>query len=129
MNSATINFDHWPDKALFPNQAGNTLHWSQRSELRRIAKEEAYWLARKVLAGPCENYPFEKANILIRVTAKDRRKRDLDGFLSAIKPFLDGIVEAGVLEDDNYFCVSEITIVFNANIREDTVTITIQEGM
>ena len=72
-------------------------------------------------------FPFKKATILIRVTAKDKRKRDLDSFLNACKPFLDGIVEAGILEDDNYFCVGEITIIFNENIREDTVTITISE--
>ena len=127
MNNVTIEFNRWPDKALFPNKAGNTLHWAQRSALRKAHREEAYF---KAYLQPIKIYsdlPYKKATILIRVTAKDKRKRDLDGFLTACKPWIDGIVDAGIIEDDNYFCVPEITIIFNNQIKEDTVTITVSE--
>lgn len=119
--SVAIEFDYWPDKALFPNKAGNTLHWSQRSGLRKVAKEEAYYRAINQI-----KKPFEKAIIEIFVSAKDKRPRDLDGFLSACKPWIDGIVMAGILKDDNYFCVPEISIQFQG-VSTEAVTIIITE--
>ncbi len=118
----TIDFDHWPDKALFPNRAGKTMHWSERSELRSIAREEAYWMAYRKL-----EKPFEKATIEIFVTSADRRRRDLDGFLTACKSWIDGLVLAGIIRDDNYYCVPKISISFFEALREDTVQIVITE--
>ena len=120
MNRITILFEHWPDKALFPNKAGNTLHWAQRSALRKAHREEAFWLAIK------ENSYFKQATIEIQVTAKDKRKRDLDGLLTACKPWIDGIVDAGIMEDDNYFCVPEISIRF-MGVSAESVSLIITE--
>lgn len=132
MSQVVIKFDHWPHPSLFPNKAGNTMHWGQRSALRKSAKEEAYFLTTVSL----NNYRLKsedwldhlycKATILILVTAKDKRKRDLDGFLTACKPWLDGIVDAGILEDDNYFVVPEITIRFEG-VSTESVSIVIEE--
>ena len=116
-----ITFPHWPDKALFPNTAGKKLHWAQRSELRAIAKEEAYWLAYNKL-----DKPFERATIDIFVTAGDNRRRDLDGFVSAVKSYIDGIVLAGIIKDDNYFVVPRISITFQG-VGKESVTIIVTE--
>ncbi len=116
-----IAFDHWPARALFPNQAGKKLHWAERSELRHTAKEEAYFRALNKL-----DKPFEKASIEIFVTAGDKRQRDLDGFVSACKPWIDGLVLAGRIKDDNYFVVSKISITFQG-VGEESVTIIVTE--
>lgn len=132
MKKITISFDHWPDKALFPNRAGNTLHWAQRSALRAEARSEAFFLTGQALYKYRQktedwlDHPYPKASIVILITAKDKRKRDLDGFLTACKPWLDGIVDAGVLVDDNYFCVPQITIRFEG-VSTESVTMIITE--
>jgi len=122
MRQVEIKFDHWPDTALFPNKAGNTMHWAQRAKLRQACRHEAY------LHGMVNDLvePMKHATIEILVTAKDNRKRDLDGFASAVKSWIDGIVDARILEDDNYFVVPEITIKF-VGVGEESVTIVITE--
>ncbi len=68
------------------------------------------------------NNPLCRArNLLYRVHDRNR-KRDLDGFLSACKPWLDGIVDAGILKDDNYFDLPEISIKFDG-VSTESVTI------
>ena len=120
--AVAITFDCWPDRALFPNKAGNTLHWSQRSDLRLAEKEKAYWMAYGKL-----KEPFKKASIQILVTAKDNRRRDLDSLLSAVKPWLDGLVLAGLVKDDNYFIVPEITVKFLGVFDRESVVIIVTE--
>ena len=44
---------------------------------------------------------------------RDKRKRDLDNLISACKPFLDGLIDAGVLKSDDgwYLSISGAEIV------------------
>ncbi len=132
MNQVVIKFDHWPDKALFPNKAGNTMHWAQRSALRKVAKEEAYLICMSQKSNWRTDdwycFPMWPAKIEIIVTAKDKRKRDLDGFLTACKSWIDGIVEAGILEDDNYFDLPEISIRFEG-VSTESVSIIVTETL
>ncbi|KKK83761.1 hypothetical protein LCGC14_2790130 [marine sediment metagenome] len=116
-----ISFDKWPARGLFTNEAGNTLHWGPRNELRHEAREEAYWRAYNRL-----DKPFEKATIDIFVTAGDRRRRDLDSVLSACKSWVDGLVLAGIIKDDNYFCIPRISITFQG-VGKENVTIVVSE--
>ncbi len=120
-NAIEISFEKWPARALLPNQAGKKLHWAERSELRHAAKEEAYFRALNKL-----DKPFERATIDIFVTAGDKRQRDLDGFVSACKPWIDGLVLAGIIKDDNYFAVPKISITFQG-VGKENVTLVITE--
>ena len=121
VKAVEITFPKWPARALFPNQAGKKLHWAERSKLRHTAKEEAYFRALNKL-----DKPFEKAEIDIFVTAGDKRQRDLDGFVSVCKPWIDGLVLAGIIKDDNYFVVSKQSITFQG-VGEESVTIIVTE--
>ncbi len=120
-NAIEISFDKWPARALFPNTAGKKLHWAERSELRHTAKEEAYFRALNKL-----DKPFERATIEIFVTAGDKRQRDLDGFVSACKSWVDGLVLAGIIRDDNYLCIPRISITFQG-VGKENVTLVITE--
>ena len=122
-NAIVIEFDHWPTRALFTNQAGKKLHWAERSELRHTAREEAYFMALNKL-----DKPFETAHIRVFVTAGDGRKRDLDGFPNAVKPWIDGLVDAGIVTDDNYFIVDDLRFTFLGVGERDLITIVITEG-
>lgn len=92
-----IDLPHLPLKELNPNNLRRQ-HWSVRYRATQEAKEEIGWLA-KAQWGDAE--PMMKARISYMFHAKDRRKRDLDNLLSACKAYQDGLIEVGVLFNDD----------------------------
>ena len=97
MRTLTITLDHLPDPGLSPNRL-RSLHWTKRSELMKIAREEVGWLAK---AQWKDEKPMMKARISYEFLIKDRRKRDADNLLAACKPFTDGLIDAGVIFYDD----------------------------
>ena len=72
--------------------------------------------------------PIDKAHITITWRAKDKRKRDVDNLLSAMKGSIDGLVTAGVLEDDSAKHLSYSLFYFWGNdIAENETIIEIEE--
>ena len=97
MRSITIILDHLPPPSLSPNRL-RTLHWTERSDLMRTAREEVGWLAKSQWK---EEKPMMRARISYEFLIKDRRKRDVDNLLAACKPFTDGLIDAGVIFYDD----------------------------
>jgi hypothetical protein len=87
----------WPARELHPNAR---VHWSKRAKFAKRARAQAYILARQALRGI--EWPEGKLHIWIDGYAKDRRERDLDGFLSSLKPTLDGIADAAGVNDSRF---------------------------
>ena len=52
--------------------------------------------------GPITNY----AIVTVRRVAKDHRRRDPGSLAEMVKPILDGIVDSGLLIDDNENCIN-----------------------
>jgi Holliday junction resolvase RusA-like endonuclease len=67
--------------------------------------EEQSWLLRKYVPP----MPIEKCLIMIKIFAPDNRKSDLSNKAEGI---LDLLVENHILKDDNWFCVSELHLLF-----------------
>lgn len=87
----------WPDRVLHPNARS---HWSAKAKAAKKARAGAAWEAR-VQWGKV-TMPDGPIAVHLEFCPPDRRRRDLDGCLSSIKPHLDGIADAlGV--DDNRF--------------------------
>ena len=88
-----------PFVGWMPPAATNGPHgsWVQGWRKRRDAKANAY-LAAKV-------YRLEPMRGRVRLTATftfpQKRRRDMDGLMARLKGVIDGIVQAGVLEDDD----------------------------
>ena len=95
-----LELDHLPDPRLSPNAR---LHYMLLYKAKREAKEEAFAIAKKV-GGP--DKPYHRVHITITYVSKDKRRRDMDNLLASTKPAIDGIVAAGVIEDDSVFNVS-----------------------
>ena len=115
-----IALGHLPLPELNPNKK---LHHMKKYFFIQQAKEEA--MIRAIQAGrPME--PFKKAHITITFIAKDKRRRDLDNLFASMKAYIDGIVHAGVLEDDDADHVS-YTIQFERG-EEDNTIIDIERG-
>jgi Holliday junction resolvase RusA-like endonuclease len=97
MQEFRLLINHLPYSELFPNRLRRT-HWSVRSSVTETAKSEAYYSALQTYARSWK-VP-KKASVFYRFTVTDRRRRDLDNLIAACKPFLDGLVTAGILKDD-----------------------------
>jgi hypothetical protein len=120
MSHITISLP-WPDASLFPNRS-NGKHWSQRQP----AKSAAKLLARAAsydLVLP--NVDTDHA-IKIIVAPPDKRRRDVDGILSALKPSLDSIAEVLRIDDVHF---NPIEIVRVDPVESGNVTIVIDDGI
>lgn len=96
MSDITITIPAAPPSKLFPNQASKQAHWSTRARLRKEYREIAFYAARGAaqITGP--------VSLDLHVGYPSRRRLpDLDATISGCKSLMDGIVDAGVLEDDD----------------------------
>lgn len=75
----------WPDlRKLSPNIR---CHWAAKNKARKKAREAGYWLAKEAKLQPGRH---------VRLTfhAPDKRPRDLDNCVAAMKSALDGVADA-----------------------------------
>ena len=109
-----IELGHLPDPALSPNKR---LHYMELYKAKASAKQEA---AALVLAQGKPPRPYEKAHITITWVAKDKRRRDTDNLFSSMKAYIDGLVEAGLLVDDDAMRAS-YTLRYERGTRNTTI--------
>ena len=86
-----------PAKALWPNQRGHVMVY------RRCAKRyraEAGWAARIEWRSMGSGASWKEAKVRPVFYWPDKRSRDKDNALAAIKSALDGLQDAGVIVDD-----------------------------
>jgi len=89
-----IEIEHLPYPELSPN---SRLHWAVKARAVKAAREEVGWLAK----AQWRDKLMARARISYEFYVKDKRRRDLDNLLAMAKPWQDGLVDAGVLEDDD----------------------------
>ena len=82
--------------ALSPN---GRVHWSKKSRAAKAMRSTAQMVTRSALVH--RNPQWERAEITYRFFWPDRRNRDFDNFKTVMKPAVDGIVDAGLIADDN----------------------------
>ena len=88
----------WPDRALHPN---SRKHWSVKAKAARKARHDAAIIAKSANWHRRE-WPEGRLHVWIDGYAPDRRRRDHDGFLSSLKPWLDGIADAMGVDDSRF---------------------------
>lgn len=86
-------------------------HWSKRATSSRIARDQAKNLALEAisLAGADLVLPIDPAALYLTFVLSAARG-DLDGLVSAAKPLVDGLKDAGVIRDDNVSRVSRLIV-------------------
>lgn len=88
----------WPSRDLHPNSRG---HWSKRAKAAKAARQSGFVLARE--AGWREmTLPDGPLHLWIDGYPTDRRRRDADGLLSSLKPWLDGIADSMGIDDRRF---------------------------
>lgn len=86
----------WPSQVLHPNARP---HWAKRARAAKAARLSAAWAASAVIKRPVA---ANALSLTISFTPPDNRRRDLDGMLSNIKPYLDGIADVVGIDDSKW---------------------------
>ncbi|WP_071058699.1 hypothetical protein [Pelistega sp. MC2] len=86
----------WPDSRLFPNRK-NGLHWTTTNKIKNEAIFGAYSIVKS--SGLYVDIGNTKKSLKIVFYAPDKRKRDLDNLLAAMKPSIDGMSRALGIDD------------------------------
>jgi len=122
MREITIIIPHLPYSELNPNNLRST-HWSVRSGVSKIAREEIGWLA----TSQWQNAePMTRARISYEFLLKGNRTRDLDNLLAACKPFTDGLIDVGVIRFDDAKHLEYGQVKATYTDRDETI-ITVEE--
>ena len=120
MRSITIIIDHLPYRELNPNSRG---HWSARSRVSKIARDEVAWLAKTQWH---DDSPMMRARISYEYRLKGNRVRDIDNLLAACKPFCDGLIDAGVIFYDDMAHLEYGLVRAVYDVKDETI-ITVEE--
>jgi len=116
-----IELGRLPDPELSPNKR---LHYMELYRAKDAAKQEA---AALVLSQGKPARPYEQAHITITWVAKDKRRRVTDNLFAAMKAYIDGLVEAGLLVDDDAMRVS-YTLRYERGTRNNTIIVVEEIG-
>lgn len=91
----------WPDAKLNPNRSKGT-HWGMAAAIRKDAKMNAYALTLEAMSADrlwkCSSEP----SLTITFVQPDKRARDRDNLLAALKPALDGVAAALRIDDSQF---------------------------
>jgi Holliday junction resolvase RusA-like endonuclease len=114
-----IELNHLPLYALSLN---SRVHWSKRYSLSKKAGSEVANLVKSELSGwTCGEDPMDRARISLQFHTKGTRKHDYDNLLSACKAYFDGLVQAGVLVDDDVDHLEIGSMILYRDGRESTI--------
>ncbi len=115
----TFVLGHLPDHDLSPNAR---VHFSGLAAAKSIALEEAFALVREQLV-PAR--PLARAKVTYTFYIKGHRRHDQDNLVASMKAYLDGLVRAGLLadDDDQHVTLSESQIIRDARAEQTVITV------
>lgn len=87
----------WPDPALFPNAKGGK-HWASFQAQKVRARQDGYFAAKQALGAHTITLS-ERTPVKATFVFPDRRNRDIEGCIGAIKHHIDGIAQALGIDD------------------------------
>lgn len=91
----------WPPRELHPNARA---HWTKKANAARKARSDAFWATTEVVdyADRCRLHDAFSLLVKVKFCPPDKRRRDVDGMLSNIKAYLDGISDAIEIDDSHW---------------------------
>lgn len=94
-----------------PNQTRRE-HWAKRAAAAKLWKHDAFYAAieaREVWRGRVR-FPLASADVRLVIVSPTTVRRDPDNAVAAMKPLIDGLVQAGILADDSFAVVRNLTV-------------------
>ena len=67
--------------------------------------------------------PMKAVTASVTYVFKETRRRDLDNWIGRLKGYWDGIVKAGIIEDDNIDIITSINVKFEIDKSRAPLTI------
>jgi len=119
-NSITITMP-LPPKELWQNRTG---HWIKKSKATREYRSSAYLLG---VSARLQRQCWEMASAKLVFFWGDRRRRDVRNAEAAMKPAYDGLVDAGIIIDDDYKHLTHEATEFKFDKDNPRVEITVSE--
>ena len=107
----------WPPRCLLPNAKA---HWAVRAKAASKCRIDACYAA---MAAGARALKWQGADVAIEFCPPDRRRRDVDGMLSALKSSLDGIADATGVDDGLW----TISMTRGEPVKNGEVVVTISE--
>ena len=92
----------WPPKMLSPNVRK---HWRAHAAAKKAYRTACGWRAAQQGAKPM---PPGKIAVSLRFVPPDRRRRDLDNLIAAMKSGLDGLADALGVDDHCFTLQAEL---------------------
>lgn len=114
-----LHIDGLPDAQLSKNnrRSSGLASWAIQSRQVKDERERAAWLLKEALMNHDGRPYFDdewmfKAPVALTFTVcfGDKRRRDLDGWASALAPWIDAMVDLGILVDDSTRYVRSLTV-------------------
>jgi Holliday junction resolvase RusA-like endonuclease len=126
VNSLTITIPALPGEALKPGYRGG---WWLVRKAKKHDTEMGYVYA-LIAYRERKNFPLPLKRVIAEVTFvfKQQRRRDLDNWSGRLKGYWDGIVQAGIVADDNSEIITSLSVKFEIDkARAPLTIITISE--
>lgn len=95
----------------------------------QLNKEKETW--EKVVAVSVKEQQIkkvERCRITFEFYFKDKRKHDPDNYSASAKFLLDGMVKAGVLDDDNFSVIEELSLKQGGICKEPYILIHLEDA-
>ncbi len=110
-----------PPKELSPN-AGKKQNAHKINRITQQAQSDTIALVREQIP---RGTPLEHATVTVTFVVPTRGTRDLGNLIAAAKPYLDGLVKAGVIIDDNFKVIEEVylPIVYEKGVRKTIIEV------
>lgn len=103
-----------PESVVVGHSQNDRTHWRKRAVAAKTNRETVAWLVRP------KRVEFETpVRIVVTYYPADRRRRDPDGLAGVGKHFIDGLVDAGILEDDDSTRVRSVTYAIAPHVPDD----------
>ncbi len=109
----------FPESILLPNRKE---HWADKYPAVQAAKQVAWATAHEEIMKIPGWKPISRCVIQYTFYPPDNRRRDEDNHASACKPYLDGLVLAGLLLDDSNKVIQHVSRCFGPADRTNSRT-------
>lgn len=95
----------------YPPLPNKRMHWAEKADENRTWRSAAFVKARDAWRqhDHADDFPLRKAVLQVVVIRPGGQGPDPDNALAAVKPVIDGLVDAGILVSDRRECVSYLT--------------------
>lgn len=91
-----------------PNEL-RRMHWAERGKEMKSWREGSYKTALD-LVNRLHWKTLDRAWVEIVITCREHNRRDPDNAIAAMKPLIDGLVDAGAIKDDSFDVIASLTI-------------------